>query len=114
MEDVVTVFANAMYMIDSLGKATVFKAAWILFHKLFETIFVKLLIFHMKILMFLHIGLIFESKLTSGPVAMEVCCLLTSEGAMRCAAVLAASISKKSFTLDSVILAMVIKVHLDI
>ena len=82
MEDVIAVFTNAMYVIDSLGKATVIKATWVLFHELFETVFVKLLIFHMEILVLLHVGLVFESKLTTGPVAMEVRGLLASEGAM--------------------------------
>ena len=82
MEDVIAVFTNAMYVIDSLGKATVIKATWVLFHELFETVFVKLLVFHVEILVLLHVSLVFESKLTGGPVTVEVGGFLASKGAM--------------------------------
>ena len=114
MEDIVAVFANTVYVIDSLGKATIIIAAWVLLHELFETVFVKLLIFHVEILVFLHVGLVFESKLTGGPVAVEVGGLLASKGAMGAGAVLAASKPEKSLALDGIVLAMVVEVHLDV
>ena len=53
-----------LYTEERLIPATC-KSAWIVFHELFKSIFVQLLIFHVKILMFLHVGFVFESKLTT-------------------------------------------------
>lgn len=114
VEDVIATSANTMNMVDSLGKATVVEATRILLHKLFETVLVELFVFHMKVFVFLHIGLVFESELASGSVAVEVGGFLASEGTLWTGAVLAASKPEKSFTLNGIIFPMIIKVHLDI
>ncbi len=114
MEDVITTCANTMNMVDSLGKSTIFIATRILLHKLFKPILVELFVFHMKVLVLLHIGLVFESELASGSVTVEVGGFLASEGALWTAAVLATSKPEKSFTLNGIIFSMIIKVHLDV
>ena len=114
MEDVVTTSANTMNMVDSLGKATVVKATWVLLHKFFETVLVELFVFHMKVLVLFHIGLVFKSELASRSVTVEVGGFLASKRTLWTTAVFAASKPEKSFTLNSIIFSMIIKVHLDI
>lgn len=114
MEDVITTSANTMNMVDSLGKATVVEATWVLLHKLFETVLVELFVFHMKVLVLFHIGLVFKSELASRSVTVEVGGFLASKRTLWTTAVLAASKPEKSFTLNSIIFSMIIKVHLDI
>ena len=62
--------------------------------------------------MLLHVGLVFEGELTTRSVAVEMGSLLASERAMGTGTVLAASKPEKSFPLDGVIFAMIVKVHL--
>ena len=70
------------------------KSAWIVFHELFKPIFVKLLIFHVKILMFFHIGFVFKRELATRSIAMEMGRFLSLEWAVRRTAILLATKSK--------------------
>ena len=64
--------------------------------------------------MLLHVGLVLEGELATRPVAVEVGSLLASKWAMGTGAILAASKPEKSLTLNGVIFAMVVEVHLDV
>lgn len=114
MQNVIAIGANAVNMIDSLGESAVVKSARVLFHKLFESVLVELLVFHVEILVFLHIGLVLEGKLAATSIAMEMGGFLAAKGAVVRSTIFAASESEESLALDGIVFPMVIKVHLNV
>merc|ERR1712062_665958 len=103
-----------MDVIDCFGEAAVVVAAGILFHELFKAIFVQLFIFHVKVLVLFHVSFVFKGELTTGAVTMKVRGFLTAEWTIVSSTILTASKPEKSFTLDSIVLSVVVKVHLHI
>ena len=99
-------------MIDGLVETAVIKSARILFHKLLKAVFVQLFVFHMKILMLFHIGFVLESELTTRSIAMEMRRFLPPKRAIVSGAILATTEPQKAFTLNGVVLSVIIEVHL--
>lgn len=114
MQDIIAIGANAMDVIDSLGKAAVVISTRVLFHKLFEAILVELFIFHVEILVLFHISFVLEGELAATSIAMEMGGFLSAKGAVVCGTIFATSESEEAFALDSIVFPMVIEVHLDV
>lgn len=75
---------------------------------------VELFVFHVKVLVFLHVSLVFESELAPLPAAVEVGGVLALEGAVGRLAVVLAPEPVEPLPLDGVVLAVVVEVHLDV
>lgn len=114
MQDIIAIGANAMDMIDRFGEPTIIISARILFHKLFEAVLVQLFVFHMEILVLLHVCLVLEGELASTSIAMEMSGFLASKRTIMSGTIFATSKAKKAFTLDGIVFAMIIEVHLDV
>ena len=67
------------------------KPAWIILHEFLKTVFIQLFIFHVKILMFFHVGFVFKRELATRSIAMEMGRFLSLEWAVRRAAILLAT-----------------------
>ena len=99
-------------MIDGLVETAVIKSARILFHKLFKAVFVQLFVFHMKIFVLFHISFVLESELTTRSIAMKMRRFLPPKRAIVSGAIFATTEPQKAFTLDGVVLSVIIEVHL--
>ena len=80
-----------MDMIDGFGKSAIVVAARVLFHKLFETVFVQLLVFHVKVFVLFHVSFVLERELATRSIAMEMGGFLRAEWAIVCCTVFAPS-----------------------
>ena len=87
VEDIVAVVPDAVDVVDGLGEPAGVEPALVVLHELFEAILVQLFVFHVEVLVLLHVGLVFEREVAPAPVAVEVGRLLVTEGTVGCGAV---------------------------
>ena len=91
MENVIAVVPDAVDVVDGLCEAAGVEAALVVLHELLEAVLVELFVFHVKVLVLLHVGLVFEGEVAAAAVAVKVGRLLVAEGTVGCAAVLLTS-----------------------
>lgn len=114
MQHVITIGTNAMDMVDSAREATTRETTGLLFHELFEAIFIELLVLHVVVLVLLHVGLVLEGEIAPAPIAMEMRGLLGAKRAIRGGAILNPSESEETLSLNCIVLAMIIEMHLHV
>ena len=91
VENVIAVVPDAVDVVDGLCEAAGVEAALVVLHELLEAVLVELFVFHVKVLVLLHVGLVFEGEVAAAAVAVKVGRLLVAEGTVGCAAVLLTS-----------------------
>ena len=75
---------------------------------------VELFVLHVKVLVFLHVGLVLEGELAALPAAVEMGGVLALEGAVGRLAVVLPPEPVEPLPLDGVVFAVVVEVHLDV
>ena len=117
MENVIAVVPDAVDVVDGLGEAAGIEAALVVLHELLEAVLVELLVFHVKVLVLLHVGLVLEGEVAAAAVAVKVGRLLVAEGAVRRAAVLLTTepdVKSKCFESVTYLISVSLTVHKDI
>ena len=94
VQDIVALVPDTVNVIDGLAEPTPAVPTGLVLDKLLESVLHQLFVFHVKVLVLLHVSLVLEGELAPGPVAVEVGRLLTPKGAVTGSTVLDSPKSK--------------------